>query len=67
MATKARASGKQQRPEGGPKARPRANGLRYRVSPSGELPADLFDKVSWAHAQAISHLATNPTHQTEQS
>ena len=70
MATKARASGKEQRSEGGPKARPRGRGLRYRVRTRGSAPDDLRERVSSAHASAIHGLleaereAQSPSHGT---
>lgn len=56
MVTKPSATGGEPRSQDTPKAQSHGRGPRYRVRTRGEPPADLRDRISWVHAQAISHL-----------
>ena len=60
MATKPSAISAKRRPEDTSKARSRRQIPRYRVRTRGEPPADLPDRVSRAHAQAVLLLRKTP-------
>ena len=60
MATKPIATSGERRPDQTPKAQSRRRSPRYRVQARGDPPADLPDRVSRAHAQAVLLLHTTP-------
>ena len=53
MATKSNAPGKERRSRGSLKARYRQPDPGYLVSTRGGHPADLRDRVSWVHSEAV--------------